>query len=122
MVGAAVAVGAAVGRPLRRIIQQNEQMARRNDEFREDWYGTAARPGRDAEPGVMERLKGIEARQGRVESQLVTNGGSSLRDAVNRIESEQKRLRSQFEESLRITGAAAATQVVVNPQPLPDHY
>lgn len=42
-----------VGRPLRRLAKQN-------DEFREDWYGTAARPGRPAVPGVPERLARLE--------------------------------------------------------------
>ena len=31
------------------------------DEFRGDWYGQPARPGRAAQPGVMERLGKIEA-------------------------------------------------------------
>jgi hypothetical protein len=76
-------VGAAaryVGRPMRRLLRQN-------DEFREDWYGEPARAGVDPRPGVMERLKGIE-------SELRPNSGSSLRDAVNRLE-------SRFEDHIR---------------------
>lgn len=69
VVVAAIAVGGAVGRPLRRL-------SRQNDEFREDWYGQPARPGRPAEPGVMERLV-------RIEKELHPNGGGSLRDAIN---------------------------------------
>jgi hypothetical protein len=69
VVATAIAVGGAVGKPLRRL-------SRQNDEFREDWYGQAARPGRSAEPGVMERL-------GNIEKELHPNGGGSLRDAVN---------------------------------------
>lgn len=70
--GVAVAVAAAVGRPLRRL-------SRQNDEFRLDWYGEQARPGRAAVPGVPERLT-------RIEAELKPNGGGSLRDAVNRLE------------------------------------
>lgn len=69
---AALAVGAWIGPPLRKL-------SRQNTEFRVDWYGTAARPGVDREPGVMERLKTIEG-------ELKPNGGGSLRDAVNRLE------------------------------------
>lgn len=31
------------------------------DDFKGDWYGQPARPGRPAQPGVMERLGKIEA-------------------------------------------------------------
>lgn len=47
--------------------------------FMEDWAGQAARPGRDAIPGVMERLNNIDG-------QLKNNGGSTIKDAVDRIE------------------------------------
>lgn len=66
--------GAAVviGKPLRKLVRDNA-------EFREDWYGQPARPGRDPEPGVMERLR-------KIEKELHPNGGATLRDAVNRLE------------------------------------
>ncbi len=41
------------------------KLIRQNDEFREDWYGTPARPGRPPQPGVMERLAALE--QGLIE-------------------------------------------------------
>ena len=69
---AALTLAAAIGRPLRRL-------ARQNDEFREDWYGEPARPGRAAVPGVPERLALIER-------ELKPNSGSSLRDAITRVE------------------------------------
>ena len=52
----ALTLAVLVGKPLRRL-------ARQNDEFREDWYGTAARPGRERVPGVPERLSNIELQQ-----------------------------------------------------------
>ena len=48
-------------------------------EFLRDWAGEDARPGRDAIPGVMERLNAIDG-------QLKNNGGSTIKDAVDRIE------------------------------------
>lgn len=69
-----------VGRPLRRL-------GRWLDEFREDWYGQPARPGRAAIPGIPERLA-------RIEGELRSNGGSTLRDAINRLE-------TRFEDHLR---------------------
>lgn len=81
-------IGAAaryVGRPMRRLLRQN-------DEFREDWYGEPARAGVDPRPGVMERLKGIE-------NELRPNGGSTLRDAINRVESRlEDHLRSHQQQ------------------------
>lgn len=69
----------------------------------DDLTGEPARPGFAATPGVLERLTGIEAglatlapvmprlesletRLGAVEAQLHPNGGSTLRDAVDRLE------------------------------------
>jgi hypothetical protein len=47
--------------------------------FIRDWHGTAQEPGRGRVPGVMERLNNIDG-------QLKNNGGSSVKDAVDRIE------------------------------------
>lgn len=68
--------------------------------FFDDWFGEDARPGQDVRPGVPERLARVEsnlacmsdqvtrtaARVERVEAQVHPNGGSSMRDAVARIE------------------------------------
>jgi HAMP domain-containing protein len=45
----------------------------------EDYYGTPARPGVPARPGIMQRLQTIDA-------QVNNNGGSSMKDAVDRVE------------------------------------
>lgn len=81
-----------VGRPLRRL-------ARQNDEFREDWYGVPARPGRSAIPGVPERLA-------RIEKELQPNGGSSMRDAVGRLEAKLIGVENRLQDHLRKTGGA----------------
>ena len=49
------------------------------EQFMKDWSGEEARPGRDRTPGVMERLNDIDG-------ELKNNGGSSVKDAVDRIE------------------------------------
>lgn len=49
------------------------------DSFMRDWDGTQKEPGRDAVPGVMERLN-------RLDGELSRNGGKSVKDTVNRIE------------------------------------
>lgn len=47
--------------------------------FLDDWFGEVARPGFAARPGIPERLESVEG-------QLRAKDGSSLRDAVTRIE------------------------------------
>lgn len=49
------------------------------EQFMRDWAGEEARPGRAATPGVMERLN-------RIDGQLHNNGGTSLKDSMDRIE------------------------------------
>lgn len=49
------------------------------ESFIRDWAGEEASPGRDRVPGVMERLNEIDGA-------LKNNGGSSVKDAVDRIE------------------------------------
>ncbi len=54
--------------------------------FMDDWNGEPARPGRDKRSGVMERLERLEDGMTAVGYQLRANGGSSMYDAVKRID------------------------------------
>ena len=49
------------------------------EKFRRDWEGEPGGPGRDVVPGVMERLN-------RLDGELSNNGGSSMKDSIDRIE------------------------------------
>ena len=49
------------------------------ERFRRDWEGEPGGPGRDRVPGVMERLN-------RLDGELSNNGGTSVKDAIERIE------------------------------------
>lgn len=75
ILGALFAVGAA----LRPVIRSIKAITSRLEKFFHDWEGTPAEPGRDAVPGVMERLN-------RLDGELSRNGGKSVKDVVNRIE------------------------------------
>lgn len=66
----AITLATLIGKPLRRL-------SRQNDEFREDWYGEPARPGRAAIPGVPERLA-------RIETELSASG--SIQASIVRLE------------------------------------
>ena len=54
-------------------------------QFRRDWEGEAATPGRSAQPGIMERLNEIDG-------QFQRNGGHSLRDKVEKLLEETGKL------------------------------
>ncbi|MFI6861795.1 hypothetical protein ACIBKZ_18165 [Streptomyces sp. NPDC050421] len=82
---AAAAVAAGLGL-LWRMTRGVRRIVTRVDQFVDDWNGTMPRPGVSGRPGVMSRLDGIEERLGRVEHELHPNSGSSLRDAVDRVE------------------------------------
>lgn len=51
-------------------------------EFRDDWVGVPDRPGVPGRPGMMVRVASIE-------EQFRPNGGNSMRDRVDTIESRQ---------------------------------
>lgn len=75
VVGAIAAVIAVIAVPIKKLRIFFTWL----DKFRRDWEGEEAEPGRDRVPGVMERLN-------RLDGELSNNGGSSLKDAVQRIE------------------------------------
>ena len=59
----------------------------------DDWSGEEARPGRDRVPGVMERLNDIDG-------ELKRNGGSSIKDSVDRIETNVNEI-SQTQKGIK---------------------
>ena len=61
------------------------------DTFMRDWSGESAAPGRSAVPGVMERLN-------RIDGELKRNGGSSMKDAINRIEKKLETIDTRLED------------------------
>lgn len=55
------------------------KLIKKTGQFLDDWSGEPARPGHEATPGVVARITAME-------EQLTNNGGSSMKDAVDRIE------------------------------------
>jgi hypothetical protein len=62
---------------------------KRWDTFMRDWSGEPAAPGRDAVPGVMERLN-------KIDGELKHNGGSTMKDAVKRIENKLEQIETRL--------------------------
>jgi hypothetical protein len=61
------------------------------ERFMRDWLGEAEAPGRDAVPGVMARLNDIDG-------ELKHNGGSTMKDAIKRIENKLQRIDERLDE------------------------
>jgi hypothetical protein len=89
----AVAVTTLVGAGLaiNQVLKPIKAMLHEWKEFMRDWAGEPARDGRDAVPGVMERLNNIDG-------ELKRNGGKSIKDTVNRIEKRLIEGDRKFEE------------------------
>jgi hypothetical protein len=61
------------------------------EHFMEDWFGEEARPGVPGREGVMQRLATLD-------HELKPNGGGSIKDAVNRIETSVNKMDARLEE------------------------
>lgn len=81
----------AVGRLLRPFKKRLESWINNWEQFMVDWAGEEERPGRDRIPGVMERLNDIDG-------ELKHNGGSSIKDSVDRIEKRLIDGQNKFDE------------------------
>jgi len=79
-------------------------------DFIREWKGVPESHGRVAQPGVLDRLAFLEKSLLDVSKQVHLNNGSSLRDAVVRIESVQQQLKSTVDGVSkridRVTGGA----------------
>lgn len=83
---AIIAVGGALGvlwKLVTPVVRKTRSLLNSLDRFTTDWFGEEAAPGRDRIPGVMERLNNIDG-------ELKHNGGSTMKDAIKRIENTQK--------------------------------
>jgi hypothetical protein len=74
-----VIIGTSIWAAVRPIVKSISKINHDLEMFMRDWKGSSEEPGRDAVPGVMERLN-------RLDGELSKNGGKSVKDTVNRIE------------------------------------
>lgn len=105
---AVVGTGTAVIVALIPVVKLLRRLSRQMGQLQEDWYGESARPGFPAVPGIPERLQ-------RIEAQVTSNGGSSMRDAISRVELAQSRqaidmgiVARRLDDHLREVGPAFA--------------
>ena len=89
-----ITVGSALGMlliVLKRFYKRVQGFMDTWDQFHRDWDGEPAMPGRSAVPGVMERLN-------RIDGELKRNGGSSMKDAINRVEKKLEQIDGRLDE------------------------
>lgn len=81
------------------IIRKMRNLTNGWDDFMRDWKGEEGDAGHDPSPGVMERLNNIDG-------EFKKNSGSTLKDAINRIEKKlnevDERLQKGDERMTRI--------------------
>lgn len=94
---AIIAVGGALGvlwKLISPLVKKTQQLMESLEHFTRDWFGEEAQPGRHRVPGVMERLN-------RIDGELKHNGGSSMKDAMKRIEDKITEIDGRLEEGAK---------------------
>lgn len=89
-----IALGGAVGvvwKLAKPLVKKTKKLLEALERFVRDWEGEAAHSGRDAVPGVMERLN-------RIDGELKHNSGSSMKDAIKRIEHKLTQIDARLDE------------------------
>ena len=81
----------SLGVILRPVVKKAKRFFTWLERFMRDWEGEVAEPGRDATPGVMERLN-------KLDGELSNNGGKSTKDVVDRLLKNQELLMEAFVE------------------------
>ena len=99
------ALAAAIGGVLWWLLRQAWHLLSRTMRFLDDWAGEPARPGVEARPGVMERLRAVEVKLAQVLAETRPNHGHSMRDVmhavrndVSEIKADQAAMRGRIEQ------------------------
>lgn len=76
----------SLGGILRPVYKRLKEFMDWMDRFKRDWEGTPEEPGRDAIPGIMERMN-------RMDGELSRNGGfTTVKDRVDRLYENQAKV------------------------------
>ena len=74
--------------------------------FLDDFMGEPARAGVAERPGVMARLQSLTEEVTQIRAQVIPNGGSSLRDAVDRVSADLAAVAADLTEHRLVTSPA----------------
>ena len=73
-------------------IHKTIKLVKRFIHFLDDYFGEEPRPGFEGRPGMQERLKFMEEEIACISFEMRPNHGTSIKDAVGRIEERLDRL------------------------------
>jgi len=73
-------------------VHKTIKLVKRFIHFLDDYFGEEPRPGFDGRPGMQERLKFMEEEISCISYEMRPNSGSSIKDAINRIEERLDKL------------------------------
>ena len=73
-------------------IYKISKLVKRFIHFLDDYFGEEPRPGFDGRPGMQERLKFMEEEIACISFEMRPNHGTSIKDAVGRIEERLDKL------------------------------
>ncbi len=88
MLAATVTAIGVVGLGLHKAIK----LTKRFIHFLDDYFGEEERPGFPGRPGMQERLRMLEFELQTISYEMKPNSGTSMKDAVNRIEKRLEQL------------------------------
>jgi hypothetical protein len=95
---AAVSLATVIAGIMAWLIRGSWRLAREFLSFMEEWKGVPTVHGRPARPGVLDRLSSLESVTGDISLQVHMNGGHSVKDIVNRIESKTVDLQKSVDD------------------------
>ena len=67
-------------------IKKTSLVVKRFIHFLDDYFGEEERPGFPGRPGMQERLRHMEEEMKTISYEMKPNSGTSIKDAINRIE------------------------------------
>ena len=68
------------------------KLVKRFIHFLDDYFGEEERPGFEGRPGMQERLRSLESEISCISYEMRPNSGSSIKDAIARIEKRLEQL------------------------------
>lgn len=67
-------------------VHKTTVLTKRFIHFLDDYFGEEERPGFQGRPGMQERMRIIEQELRHISYEMKPNSGTSIKDAINRIE------------------------------------
>lgn len=92
------------------VIRSGATLLRRTGHFLDDWIGEPERGGQIARPGVLEQITTLRQEQLRLSSEMQHNSGSTLRDAVRRIEQKSVETDIKMDQLTTLVGGFVGTE------------